>query len=420
MNINTLVAIGIDYHEQEWCSRLALTEASVERLLDRLDAEPTLSEAAVLATCNRVELYAVLAVRETGKEVLVRDLLKTAGVFPADRPPLTARAGAEVLRHLARVACGLESLVIGETEILGQVAVALEGPVARATAGPAIGELFRAAIHAGKRARTETEISRHALNVGSLAVRHATSLIGDLGRRRIAMVGTGAGAQQVLSSLPARARNGLTIVSRERSRAEAVALRWGGVAALRGDLQEVLKTVEVVFTATDGADLVTVQTVQNRADGRELLVVDISAPPNVSDGVHELPDVKVVRMTDLDAAMDQALARRKGERRAVERIVEEEVRGFERWAFEQRATPIVRALYQRAEQTRNRLAQSTYEQIGVLDEGSRERIDKLTRTLTNSLLHEPVTRIRSAAADGAWEEYERIARDLFGLCRDNG
>ena len=416
MNPQTLVAIGIDYREQEWCSRLALTEAAAQRLLAELAAEATLAEAAVLATCNRVELYAVLAAGEAGQAALLGHLLHAAGVAPDVRPPLTARAGAEVVRHLARVACGLESLVIGETEVLGQVAAALDGSAARAAAGPAIAELFRAAVRAGKRARTETGISRHALSLGGLAVRHAASLCADLERRRIAVIGSGTAAEQVLSSLPAGARQGLTIVSRDGPRAASAAARWGGRPALIGDLPAVLAAADVAFTATDGADLITARTLHGRRGGDALLlVVDIAAPPNVAREVAEVPGVRVIGMTELSAASERAQARRERERPAVERIVAEEVADFERRAREARARPLVAVLHRRAEQTRRRLVETTLQQIGDLDDGARERIDQLTRTLVNTLLHEPTTRIRSAATDGAWEEYERVARDLFDL-----
>lgn len=410
MSRSELVMIGVDHHQQRWCSRLALTETAVDRLLGVVAADSAVEEAAALYTCNRVELYGVAAA-----DTLRAHLMVAAGMKLVERPSIVTRTGAEALRHLARVAGGLESLVIGETEILGQVAAALERAQAAGSAGPVIVEMFRTAVRAGKRARTETVISHHALSIGGLAVRHAASLVGDLGRRRIVMVGTGAGSQQVLGSLPAAARDTLTIVSRDRSRADAAAERWGGRSALRSDLQRVLAEAEVAFTATDGADLITAKMLQGGTGGHSLVIVDIAAPPNVALDAVEAPGTTVVGMADLDAAADQALACRERERPAVESIVAEEVAAFERWTDQQQATPLVKALHQRAEQMRRRLVATACEQIGDLDEDTRECIDRMTRILVNSLLHEPTARIRSASTDGTWEEYERVARNLFDL-----
>lgn len=415
MNRQELVALGIDYHEQEWCSRLALTEGAAEQLLSELAREEALDEVAVLSTCNRVELYAVSADDVAAHTVLLRCLMHASGVDITEKPPLTKYSGVEVLRHLARVACGLESMVIGETEILGQVAAAIDRSTTRTAAGPIIVELFRIAVRAGKRARTETGISRHALSMGSLSVRHAASLTDGLERQRIVVLGTGVGAQQVLSNLPDSARGDLTIVSRERSRAEIMAQRWGGQAVLQSDLEKVLATGDVIFTATEGVDLITAQALRGRDSGHKLLIVDISAPSNVASDVASLLGVEVVSMADLDAAVDHALVRRKGERSSVERIIAEEVISFERWTFEQRAIPLVRELRQYADQTRRRLLEAACEQIGALDVDVRERVEKLTQSIVNSLLHKPTMRIRSAATDDAWEEYERFARDLFDL-----
>ena len=417
-----LVAIGVDHRDQEWCSRLALTDASLQRLLAALTADPELTESAVLATCNRVEIFAVAAdVRRQRPQPtaptarLTTHLLEAAGLDPAAQAPVSRFHGPEAARHLSRVACGLESMVLGETEILGQVAAAAETAQRAASIGPTLRLLFQHAVRAGKRARTETAISRHALSVGALAVSHAEGLVPDLASAPIAVVGTGLAARLVLAALKTRNAAQVTVVSRDPARARREADNWGAAAASWSDLGTVLAETSVAFTATDGHAVIGSELVTG--GGAQLLLVDIAAPRNVAAEVEALPGVTVCGIADLGEESERALALRRKEVPTVEAIVAAEHEAFLAAQLELRAHPLIAALRQRADQVRERELQRALRQLDGADRGDamREQLDRLSRSIVNQLLHQPTARLRAAAENGNWDEHARVVRNLFDL-----
>ena len=444
-----LLAIGIDHRQQEWCARLALTDASLHQLLASLAADPGIAEAAALVTCNRVELYAVpsTAVPGTAAQAtasapplpavdrLTTVLLNTAGLEADAQPPLSHYDGTRVADHLARVACGLESMLLGETEILGQVAGAAESAQQAGSLGPTLRLLFQHAVSAGKRARTQTAVSRHALSVGTLAVNHAESLVPDLATTTIAVIGTGLAARLVLGALKTRNAAQVTVVSRDLERARHEADSWGAGAAAFDDLDTVLTGTRVAFCATDGhgvigADLIA-DVVARRAERKsdrdgdaQLLLVDIAAPRNVAAGVAALPGVAVRGMADLGGESERALALRRKEVPQVEAIVAAERGAFLAALRELRAHPVIAALRTRAEQVRQRElqrsldeVQRSQQQVGgdANSDAVRWQLDKLSRSIVNQLLHQPTVRLRAAAENGSWDEHDRVVRHLFEL-----
>ena len=441
-----LVAIGVDHRQQEWCARLALTDASLHKLLASLAADPWIAEAAALVTCNRVELYAVpgTAAQATASapplpavDRLTTVLLNTAGLEADAQPPLSHYDGTRVADHLARVACGLESMLFGETEILGQVAGAAESAQQAGSLGPTLRLLFQHAVSAGKRARTQTAVSRHALSVSALAVNHAESLVPDLTTTTIAVIGTGLAARLVLGALKTRNAAQVTVVSRDLERARHEADSWGADAAAFDDLDTVLTGTRVAFCATDGhgvigADLIA-DVVARRAERKsdsdrdgdaQLLLVDIAAPRNVAAGVAALPGVAVRGMADLGGESERALALRRKEVPQVEAIVAAERGAFLAALRELRAHPVIAALRTRAEQVRQRElqrsldeVQRSQQQVGgdANSDAVRRQLDKLSRSIVNQLLHQPTVRLRAAAENGSWDEHDRVVRHLFEL-----
>ena len=419
-----LVAIGVDHRDQEWCSRLALTDASLHQLLADLTADPGFAESAVLATCNRVEVYAVpSATPQPLPPVaqLSKRLLQAAALDPSLQPPLAHYDGGAAARRLARVACGLESMVLGETEILGQVADAAEAAHEASSIGPTLRLLFQHAVRAGKRARGETAISRHALSVGALAVNHAESLVPDLATERLAVIGTGLGARLVLSALKTRNAAQVSVVSRDLARARAEAHSWGADAYSWADLGTVLAGTRVAFCATDGDGVVDATAViaatSDRSDHADLVLVDLGAPPNVAAGALNLPGVVVRRLADLGEESERALSLRRKEVPGVEAIVTAECEAFLTAHLELRAHPVIAALRLRADEVRERELERALREVNGAGGGElvRRQLEKLSRSIINQLLHEPTTRLRAAAENGNWDEHARVVRNLFDL-----
>jgi glutamyl-tRNA reductase len=379
---------------------------------------PEVIEHLVLSTCYRVELYAFLADGvEDARDVLVAALADAHGV---DREALVdhlyVHSGPDVARHLARVAAGLDSLVLGEAEIQGQVREAFESAE---TVGPVLALAFRAAIGAGRRARSETAIGANPGTASSMALSLAEGVLGDLRGRNALVVGAGRIGLQTLKALTARGITSVAIANRTPGRASEAADRFGCAAFGLDRLEEALEWADVVVTATSSQEPVIDShavraALARRPDGR-LVFVDLAVPSDVDRGVAEIEGVSLFDVDDLRAGLDDAMAARLREVPKVEAIVEEEVAAFARRYGELEVEPLVASLRQQAESIREHEVERALRRLGEVDPETAEQIDLLSRALVKKLLHEPTARLRERAGDGEADDVAATVRELFGL-----
>jgi glutamyl-tRNA reductase len=379
---------------------------------------PEVVEHVVLSTCYRVELYAFLTDGvEDSRDVLVEALAAAHGV---DREALVdhlyVHSGPDVARHLARVAAGLDSLVLGEAEILGQVRDAFESAD---TTGPVLSLVFRTAIAAGRRARTETSIGANPGTASSMALSLAEGVLGDLRERNALVVGAGRIGLQTLKAVTARGISNVAIANRTTERAVEAAERFGCSAFGLDRLEDALARADVVVTATSSEQpVVTADAVREalaaRPGGR-LVFVDLAVPADVERGVAEIDGVSLFDVDDLRAGLDEAMAARLREVPKVEAIVEEEVAAFARRYGELEVEPLVASLRQQAEAIREQEVERALRRLGELDPETAEQIDLLSRSLVKKLLHEPTVRLRERAGEGDADDVAAAVRELFGL-----
>jgi len=375
----------------------------------------------VLSTCYRVELYAYLTdgVEEAREELIgvladghqvERDLL-------VDH--LYVHAGEDVARHLCRVAAGLDSLVLGEAEILGQVGTAYEDGRAADTTGPVLALLFRTAIAAGRRARTETRIGANPATASSMALALAEGALGDLRERRALVVGAGRIGLQTLKAAAGRGIAQAAVANRTRERAVEAASTFGANAFGLEELVDALSWADVAVTATSSeAPVVTAEIVgeaMRERTGRPLVIVDLAVPADVERSAGEVPGVRLFDVDDLRAGLDDAIASRLREVPMVEAVVDDEIQAFARRYRELEVEPLVAALRRQAESIREHELERTLRDLGDVDPETAERIDHLTRALVKKLLHEPTVRLRERAGDGEADDVAAAARELFGL-----
>jgi glutamyl-tRNA reductase len=410
-----LVAISVSHrtaplHLRE---RLAMTADGATQLMGALVAAHGVEEAVALCTCHRTELYVATLDPAAARRAVLGALAELGG---AEESELLGHVhvlrGAQVSRHLFAVTAGLESMVLGEAEIQGQVRRSLERARAAGTAGPVTGRLFGDALSSGGRVRSRTALGRGGASVSSVAVELARDAAGSLGGRRVLVVGAG---QSGALSARALADEGMEVVvaSRHRSRAADVADTLGSAASL-AEVPAELERADVIFTATAATRRLigreAVATAMAARGGRPLVIVDLGMPRDVDPSAGELPGVTLLDLDDVDRRLDANHEERRAQSAEAEAIVEHEQRRFQTWLAGHGAAPAVAMLHEQAEAIVTLVLSENDSRWEDLTPADRERVAVVARTIARRLLHEPTRRLRAdgeAAADAALE--------LFGL-----
>ena len=382
---------------------------------------PAVLEHAVLHTCYRVELYARLTTGvEQARDELV-DALSTAHGVSRELllDHLYVHDGEDVARHLCRVAAGLDSLVLGEAEILGQVGEACRLAGEGGTVGPCLTVLFRSAILAARRARSETAIGANPATASSMALALADGALGGIADARVLVIGAGRIGLQTLEAARGRGVRHLVVANRTRSHAEEVADRFDAEARDLDDLADVLAWADVAVAATASEGHVvageTVRAAMARRAERPLVIVDLAVPADVERQAGEVPGVRLFDVDDLRAGLDEAMSARLREVPKVEEIIEAEVEAFGRRYRELEVEPLLSELRKQAESIRVREVERALADLGDVDGDVVERVELLSRSLVKKLLHDPTVRARERAGAGEADEVAEAVRDLFGI-----
>lgn len=400
----SLVCIGLNHRTVplETLERVTVADHALPKALHDLTSRPNVSEAVVLSTCNRTEVYA-FAERFHGAYEDVRSFFaETAGLpLHTFSDHLYSLYDAAAARHLFRVAAGLDSAVLGEHEILGQVRRAWEAAQAERTAGALLNPLFRHAVEVGKRVRTETGIARRTTSMSYAAVEMAAGHLGDLDQVTALVLGAGEMGDGVTRALAARGVRRLLVSSRTHTRASTVAGRVGAEPVELSCVSDTLVQVDLLVTCAGSTipilDCDDVAALMARREGRPLLVVDIGMPRNVDPAAGETPGVTLLDMDDLRAFAATGLAERRREVGAVESIVDAELERYLEGVATRSVEPVIAALHQRAEQIRDVELQRLSARLAHLDERDRRAVEALAAGVVGKLLREPIVRLKDAA-----------------------
>ena len=386
--------------------RLALLDGQVEPFLRELMARPGITEAVVLSTCNRTELYVVGEAADSAREALPPDVA------------LYSERNCDAARHLYRVVSGLESMVVGEAEIQGQVKRAYERALAAHTTGPMTNKLFRAALATGKRVRTETTISAGNASVASVAVESARSLVGDLADRHVVIIGAGENSEQVAKAFHFHGVTTMFVANRRRDRAIALAQRYGGESGSFDALPEELLRADVVVTSTASPHAIIgpeeLGAVMEERAGRPLLMVDLAVPRDIDPACAAVDGVTLLDMDALQAQVRGHLGVRRAEAVQAEAIVEDEIQAFAGWLGRLEVLPTLTALRERGDAIVDGLLAENANRWEGLTERDAERVEAMARAVVKRLLHEPTARVRDLEAT---DRHARLSllRELFGL-----
>jgi glutamyl-tRNA reductase len=416
-----IVIVGASHRS----SPLALREAIAfprERLEEALALacqQPNVAEAMILSTCNRVEVYA--RTREEGAEpALVSFLCSFHGRDRDELAPfLYCLTGPHAVKHAFRVAASLDSMVIGEPQILGQVKEAYQVAEEAGTLGPTLGALRNRSLAAAKKARTETGIGRNAVSVSYVAVELARKIFGDLNDRSFVLVGTGKMSELAARHLVRSGARATVVGVRTLDRAENLAAVLGGRAVPLSALGEELTVADIVVSGTGAPGLVIrhedVEQARRRArHGKPLFLIDIAVPRDIEPSVARLPGVFLYDMDALRVVAEANLRERRKEAIAAEAVLEREVRDFLDWEMSLDAVPLLVELRKRADEIRRGELERAKGRLGLTQE-QEEALDAATSAIVNKILHPPTVYLKEIAKNGLASEHLGLVRKLLGL-----
>jgi glutamyl-tRNA reductase len=418
-----IVLIGCNHRTApvELRERVAFTQEQALHAAAELRRRGILEEAVVLSTCNRSELYGVAdAAFAPITETLEEFLTSYHGISRAEIDGRIYRwTGADALRHLFRVAAGLDSMLLGEAEILGQLRSAYGKALENGSTGPLLNRAFQGALEVGKRVRSETEVGARPMSVALAGVKLAERVFGNLKGRAALVVGAGAVAEQVVEHLRNRGIGSLRVVNRSFDRAAELATSMGGEAIAWDSLERVLAAPDIIVTSVGNVGALLTRDMLERAiasrGGRPIFVVDLGIPRNVASDAAGLYNLYLYNIDDLGEIVEENKRAREAEIPRAEAIIAEHVEKFEGWRAGMEAASIVDDLRGRFHEQRKALLQQRLAEMQDVSPEERERLAAITKELIERLLHEPADRLRSGSGlRGRLNAIEAV-RELFGL-----
>lgn len=371
--------------------------------------------AAVLSTCNRTEVYVVSPRGIGDPRPIVALLSETKGEIAMEGAPFFSASGAEAARHLFLVAAGIESMVIGEAEVLGQVRAAFTAATAAGTHTPVLSRLFHTAIRVGRNVRAQTSISRGPTSISSTAAALARSTLGDLSSKTALVISAGDAGSLAAHALAAMNVTRVVVTSRNAARSTELAGVLGGTAIPFENLEGALSSADVVISSTAAPHFIVNRQLVSQAmasrPARPLLIIDIAVPRDVDPDVCAVPGVHLYDIDDVQEAAHESVRLRRNELGAAQAIVEDSVERYSGWLRSLEVVPTVASLRSRAEALRRAELERTLSRTSM-SAADRQRIEAMTSALVKKLLHEPIRRLKEP---GRGQRYVEATRALFGL-----
>ena len=401
-----------------WREQIAFARDEIPAALRALHS--FLPQVAIVSTCNRLEIYAAAVNASAARARIIQFLSASRGVRQADLETwLYTHVGEAAIRHLFTVATGLDSMLVGEAQILGQVGDALEIAQREQTLGAILSRFFQNALSTGKVARTETSIGRGALSLGYAAVELAREIFSAEPPRNVLVIGAGEMAESVARCLAANHIGPILVANRTFERACALAAKFDGRALHFGSIPDALTEVDIVIASSAAPHAVIHRDDVARAletrRGRPLFLIDIAVPRDIDPRVAQLEGARLYNIDALRGVCDANLARRQCEADRAQAIIGTDTQKFMAWLSERMSTPTIRALYQKAETLRQQEVTRAQRRLGDLSSEQLAEIDALTRSLVRKILHDPVVHLKQPRNGWMQGDYLEVTRSLFSL-----
>ncbi|MEF8794226.1 glutamyl-tRNA reductase [Thiohalorhabdus sp.] len=421
-----ILAIGVNHKTAPVDLREQVSfgpESLPDALLD-LTQQPAVREGAILSTCNRTECYCVVSHPDAGREALIGWLATFHQIDPAElRPHLYAYTDREAVTHLFRVAGSLDSLVVGEPQILGQLKEAYRRAYNIGSLGPLLNRAFHNAFKVGKRVRSETDIGGQAVSVSYAAVELARRIFGDLSGSRVLLIGAGETIQLAGRHLRDAGVPSIFVANRTRERAEELAGELEGHALGLEGIADALGEADVVVSSTGAPDTVVekawLDAAQKKRKRQAMFVVDLAVPRDIPEEAEKVSGVYLYSVDDLDAVVEENLKARRKEAEHAEEIVEGTVAELMKWLANQEVVPTIKAMRAKAEAIREQELEKTRKRLGHVPEEIETALDKFSQALVSKLLHDPTLQLREMSENGNGEELIEATHQLFRLEEDS-
>jgi glutamyl-tRNA reductase len=405
--------------------QLAVEEDKLRELLHDVQGASVSDELVILSTCNRVEVYGVAEVPGEARAVVFRHLCRYRGVDPASlKTAVYTHLDGEAVRHVFRVAASLDSMLLGEPQILGQVKDAFALAQSCETVGPTLHTLFTQAFAVAKKVRTETEIGRHAVSVSFAAVELARKIFAELNGKAVLLVGAGQMGELAARHLVEHGAFPIYVANRTWARAHEMARALSGTAVPFDELALAMAAVDIVITTTGAPDPVitrdVVQRLMQGRRGRPLFFIDIAVPRDVEATVNTLDDVYCYDIDDLKQVVDANLRERAREAQRAEALVEREVAKLRARLSDVEVIPTIVSLRERLEGIRAGEVRKVLARLPEASPETRAAMEALSSAIVNKILHAPITKLRESSRAGAGRSWTELVHELFGLRASRG
>ena len=417
----SIVVLGVNYHTSPvtLLEKVMIPVPAMSGALRDLSEHSDIREVVILSTCNRTEVYAVAERFHSAHADILEFLCATSGLSADEiAPHLYSQYDEEAVVHLFEVTAGIDSAVLGETEIVGQVRDAWDFAMKQGTSRSTLNLLFRYALESGKRARTETGISRSTASVAHAAVEMSEEILGTLRGKRVLVVGAGEMGEGVAGALSRAGTESITVLNRTAARAQVLATKIGALVADFSNLESELGTVDVVVTCTGAGEIIIDHDLMKRVrqvHSNPVLLVDIALPRDIAASVSELPGVTLRDLDHLSEWAQRGIDKRSSEVGQVRVIIGEEVDRFLLDQTQRQAAPLVAQLRRFVEDIRQAEVDRFDASLAAMTPEQRELVESISHGIINKMLHAPSVRLREAAGTPQGERLSAAVRDLFSL-----
>lgn len=417
-----ILKVGINYKSApvEIREKLTFSEESMDKAMLLLKEQKSILENVIVSTCNRTEIYAVVDQVHTGRYYIKQFL---AEWFQIDKDQFTSylkiAESDGAIEHLLRVATGLDSMVLGETQILGQVKQSFLTAQKMQTTGTVFNELFKQVITFAKRAHKDTAIGEHAVSVSYAAVELAKKIFGDLQKKHVVILGAGKMGELAAKNLHGSGASRITVVNRTFEKAEELAVKFEAKAEQMDRLHGILQDADILISST-GSDTVvldkeTINSIQKKRKGKPLFLVDIAVPRDLDAAIGELDNVFLYDIDDLQHIVDKNLKAREAAAENIEIMLEAEIVQFNEWLQTLGVVPVISALRQKALSIQAETMKSIERKMPELSKREKKVLNKHTKSIINQLLKEPITQAKELAADKHSDESLDLFVKIFGI-----
>ncbi|NLC77661.1 MAG: glutamyl-tRNA reductase [Clostridia bacterium] len=416
-----IIVVGVNHKTApvEIREKFAFSTRELTDAYSQLRAKPAIEGCAVLSTCNRSEIYVATTDVDLGTKGIFEFLSENCGMaLNENKEHLYRYVLYDAVKHLFRVAAGLDSMILGETQILGQVREAYEHACEHGATNNVLNTLFQQAISVGKKVRTETKIDQNAVSVSYAAVELARSFYGDLAGRSVLVMGAGKMSQLAVKYLVANGVDTVFVTNRSYQRAVTLAEELGGRAVKLEALQDYLVTADILISCTAAPVYVFHKAdVEDSLAKREkpLLLIDIAVPRDIDPEVGTLPNAKLYDIDDLNSVIDHNLAERQQAAQIAEGMIEEEIDQFFKWLGSLFVVPTIVALREKAQAIKEQELDRAFRRLPGLSEKEKKVIGSLANSIVNQLLHSPIVNLKEYANTRQGHLYTETLQNLFDL-----